>query len=608
MGLIQNIMALKRQSTLNQQHDESFKTDQMLKNMNLSAQDIMNQMNLGQAGQKVTDGDVSEPTTSTNVPAPAPGPSVSYSSDSNGNPTQSLAPASGPSYLPATQQTVPGGPTPVGPDRQVVTYNSPSAGKQQYALNSPARNAQLADTAAERARGNKALDVQSEVGAKSQAESDAAYQTRQVDLFRRGVTLPASITDTWGLPRNMKVLPEEAQHWIEQTENLKSKGMVHIQPGATVMQMPYGALNQTSYDDNSPLGGGGGQSPAAAAPGAAGGGSNSAAPPSPNAPRVLATGGPANPTGPYAQFKYSFLPGYYQQKGITNPTPADENSAYQDFLKLKPDDAETEVALAQRAANGDPKAQAALKLMGQNKVNIQLQTAAAKDSQSGMTDDDYQREGQKYAMTGVMPSMGMQAGGRQKILHYANEFARQNGYTPKDLATIQASYAGDKDSLKKFQTQRDQIVSFENTAGKNLDNFIDLASKIPDTGSPWLNLPLRQLNKNLVGNDAMAAVDAARQVANNEIAKVTSGGGLSGVVSDSARHEIQSFNPQNATLKQTLAVAKVLKNDMANRHQAMDATLSDIKSRIGGPASGGGNQQQATHRFNPQTGKIEEIK
>lgn len=231
----------------------------------------------------------------------------------------------------------------------------------------------------------------------------------------------------------------------------------------------------------------------------------------------------------------------------------------------------------------------------QTKISINTTEAANKSAASGMTEDDYQREGQKYALTGVMPPLGMQAGGRQKILHYANEFARQNGFSPKDLATMQASFAGDKDSLKKFQSQRDQIVSFEQTASKNLDNFIGLASKIPDSGSPWLNLPMRQLTKNLVGSDAMAAVDAARQVANNEIAKVTAGGGLSGVVSDSARKEIESFNPQNATLKQTLAVAKVLKADMANRHQSMDATLGEIKSRMGtssapdsAPPAGGG--------------------
>lgn len=215
------------------------------------------------------------------------------------------------------------------------------------------------------------------------------------------------------------------------------------------------------------------------------------------------------------------------------------------------------------------------------KIDVAAQTATARSDAAGLTDDDYQRAGEQYARTGTMPAMGRDSVTRGKIVHAANAWAKDNGLAPADVVKIQAAYAGDKDSLKAFQKQRDQIVSFEQTAQKNLDLFLTAASKIPDTGVPWLNTPIRKLDASVVGSENMAAVNAARQVANNEIAKVTSGGGLGGVLSDSARHEVMSYNPENATFKQTLAVAKILKQDMANRHQSMDATLSDIKTRIG---------------------------
>jgi hypothetical protein len=239
-------------------------------------------------------------------------------------------------------------------------------------------------------------------------------------------------------------------------------------------------------------------------------------------------------------------------------------------------------------------------LVAQNKVNISLQTQDAKTAAMGLTEDDYRREGEKYAITGVMPPMGMGSNGRGKIMHYAQEFSRQSGLSPRDLAVAQASFSGDKASLGKFQAQRDQIVSFEQTAQKNLDQFIGLAGKIVDTGSPWLNLPMRSLSEKLVGSTAMAAVNAARTVANNEIAKVTSGGGLGGVLSDSARHEVEAYNPKDATLAQTLAVAKVLKTDMANRHQSMDATLGEIRGRIGTS----GQTAPAAAAAAPQAGTI----
>ncbi len=213
--------------------------------------------------------------------------------------------------------------------------------------------------------------------------------------------------------------------------------------------------------------------------------------------------------------------------------------------------------------------------------------AAARADAAGLSDDDYNRAGEQYVRTGVMPALGRDSVTRGKIVKAGNQWARDNGLSPSDVVTMQAAYAGDKDSLKKFQGQRDQIVSFEQTAQKNLDLFLNAAAKIPDTGVPWVNKPLRDLNANAIGSENMAAVNAARQVANNEIAKVTSGGGLSGVLSDSARHEVESYNPASATFAQTKAVAQVLKQDMANRHGSMDATLSDIKSRIGG----GGTQQ-----------------
>jgi hypothetical protein len=227
---------------------------------------------------------------------------------------------------------------------------------------------------------------------------------------------------------------------------------------------------------------------------------------------------------------------------------------------------------------------------------IKIYTAAgeatARADAAGLTDDDYARAGEQYMRTGVMPALGRDSVTRGKVVKAGNQWARDNGLNPADVVTMQAAYQGDKDSLKKFQTQRDQIVSFEQTAGKNLDLFLNAASKIPDTGVPWLNTPLRNLNANVVGSENMAAVNAARQVANNEIAKVTSGGGLSGVLSDSARHEVESYNPASATFAQTKAVAAVLKQDMANRHGSMDATLSDIKSRIGGGGAQGGGQPQ----------------
>lgn len=241
------------------------------------------------------------------------------------------------------------------------------------------------------------------------------------------------------------------------------------------------------------------------------------------------------------------------------------------------------------------------------KVSIFNQERAIDDKlkTGSLTDDDIKRAGQEYALTGKMPSLGMgSASARAKIQHAKEDYARENGLSPTDIATAQAAFSGDSQSLKKLQSNRDQIVSFENTASKNLDQFLGLAAKIPDTGVPWLNTPIRNLSANIVGSESMAAINAARNVANNEIAKVTSGGGLGGVLSDSARKEVSDYNPQSATLKQTIAVAKVLKQDMANRHGSLDGMIGEIKNRM----SGGGTTPSSTKQVEKwgfdSTGKL----
>lgn len=192
-----------------------------------------------------------------------------------------------------------------------------------------------------------------------------------------------------------------------------------------------------------------------------------------------------------------------------------------------------------------------------------------------------------YAVTGQLPPMGMgkeAAATKAAIVNRAAEM-----YPDLDLASNSAEYRSNRGSLVKMQAQRDAIGAFEQTAGKNIDIFLKEAGKVVDTGSPLANTAVRMVSGKMLGSENQAAYDAARQVAVNEIAKITSGSSnLGGALSDSARKEISDFNPQNATLKQTVAVMRILKQDMANRTIAMDKQIAEISGRIKG-----GNSQSA---------------
>ncbi len=231
-------------------------------------------------------------------------------------------------------------------------------------------------------------------------------------------------------------------------------------------------------------------------------------------------------------------------------------------------------------------------------------TLATMGDTAGLTDAAKQMLANQLLATGQIPNVGSGAAGVKQRTDIANRAAAGSSETP-NLAASGANFKADSGSLAALQKNRDAVVAFENTAGKNLDLFLSKAKGIIDSGSPWINSPLRTVAQSGLGSGDLAAFNAARQVAINEIAKVTSNPGLSGQLSDSARHEVEAFIPANATLKQVYNVANVLKQDMKNRHDSYDQQLAEIKGRMSGtPVSTSAPKIGDVKKFaNGKTGK-----
>lgn len=202
----------------------------------------------------------------------------------------------------------------------------------------------------------------------------------------------------------------------------------------------------------------------------------------------------------------------------------------------------------------------------------------------------------------VWPGMGNAvAEQRKQIFNRAVEI-----HPGLDLASAQSGFKADTGSLDALQKSRDQVAAFENTAGKNLDAFLSSAKKAVDTGSPIINRPVRSLSLLATGDPALTDMNTARQVAVTEVAKVLSNPGLSGQLSDSARHEVQELIRPDATLQQQYTAAARLRGDMKNRADSMDQQIRDLKGQIG---KGGQNNAPAksTLRFNPATMQAEPV-
>lgn len=218
----------------------------------------------------------------------------------------------------------------------------------------------------------------------------------------------------------------------------------------------------------------------------------------------------------------------------------------------------------------------------QSRLGLERDKAAqTQNDKTELTPQGLDAAAQLFAKTGQLPALGMgDKTTRKAIINRAAEMV-----PGLDVASQKADFNANQSSLKNITGTLDTLTSFEKTAGKNLDQFLALADKIPDTGVPWLNAPVRMLNDKLVGSENQAAVNAARDVALREIARVTNDPKLSGVLSDSARHEVAGLSPANATFAQIKKVAQVLKQDMANVHQSLTEQQSAIQGRISGAGS-----------------------
>jgi len=238
--------------------------------------------------------------------------------------------------------------------------------------------------------------------------------------------------------------------------------------------------------------------------------------------------------------------------------------------------------LEQEAANNAFNQSARTQELGisRQRLNQEVQGAAGLQ----LTPAGLDAAAESYAKTGTLPPMGMSKGSAGVRTAIINRAAELNPNL--DIAGNKAAYGADTASLKKLQTQSDIVDAFENTAEKNIDNFLKVGKQIQDSGVPILNTPIRKLSAKLLGQANYGAFEAQRQVAATETAKVLQSANASGVLSDQARKEAETLLDPNATFAQWQSAANALKMDFANRKASNATQIQAIRSRLGGGSTG----------------------
>jgi hypothetical protein len=260
----------------------------------------------------------------------------------------------------------------------------------------------------------------------------------------------------------------------------------------------------------------------------------------------------------------------------------------------------------------------------QNDLNRQLRaelgaTRAGQDDRAPLSDTAVNNAARVYNLSGNLPSLGngpIAQANKARIMNAAGALDPEADITGNKIAL-----SADRVSLSKARAQADALGQLEETGLRNLDVVLTAAGKIADTGSPLLNKPLRSFQGRVLGAPEQTAFETAHAVLVPELARILGGGGTAGggVLTDSARHDIEAVISGNATMTQYRAMEKILRTDIANRRASTDHEIGAIESRITArgsrktdtaapattPAADGRGAAPAAKKFNPATGKVE---
>lgn len=278
---------------------------------------------------------------------------------------------------------------------------------------------------------------------------------------------------------------------------------------------------------------------------------------------------------------------FYQQSGGAPGVPA-EMMQQADWLKKNPGKGPSDYVVW--------KAQHSPGVVVQNMNNAAAAGAgggantdwASVSKRYGMTPTAFDQTAEKYFSTGQLPTIGRSSNAIAMNRDLMNRAAEM--HPNASLAENSAEFKANSDSLRKLQTNFDQVNAFEQTAEKNIDLLQETAKKIPDLGARFLNVPVRMISGSIVGADNQAAFKTALNTAQTEAAKVLNSSNANGVLSDSARHELQDLVDGNMTYSAMTASLNTLKKDMGNRRTSYQQQIQDIQTRLKGtsaqPAAG----------------------
>lgn len=168
---------------------------------------------------------------------------------------------------------------------------------------------------------------------------------------------------------------------------------------------------------------------------------------------------------------------------------------------------------------------------------------------------------------------------RQQVMSKVTSLNSGEGISAREGATAPLDIKANQASLNKMVPQLDAITAYEKTMENIGGKLVDIAKAVDSTGVPVIERWIRAGKKSVAGDPDVTEFNSRMNTFRTEAARVINNPNLTGVLSDSARHEVEDMIPNSATAEQIERGVKVLISEGVTRKQNLQEQIDIARNR-----------------------------
>jgi hypothetical protein len=179
---------------------------------------------------------------------------------------------------------------------------------------------------------------------------------------------------------------------------------------------------------------------------------------------------------------------------------------------------------------------------------------------------------------------------RDAITHAQGEIMKEAGISANELAGLRASIKGEASSVNKVIPQLNNINAFDQLARANGQRLLDLVGSVDTTGVPALEGYIRAI-KARGGSPDTNEFNSVLNSFQTEAARILNNPGLTGVLSDHARQDMQKVVDGSLDGPSLRRVINRVFTEIDIRRTSLEQAVQGAKTSMQIPGLGGGTPQ-----------------